>query len=173
MAADPTKLAPPAVTSLRAQTAGVMERSLSEDIREEREELREAAEQTLNVIVDLNLDGTIRWVSPSWVDVIGTQADDVQGTSIAEVVVSEPTTIFTDVVESMQKDDSRSQFIRFAVKLGPLSQLLSLEDIKEPEAETEPQVVDLEAQGIMVHDGGSGGGSHVGYACFPPSHTLG
>lgn len=164
---DPNRLAPPAVLSLRAQTAGVMERSLSEDIREEREELREAAEQTLNVIVDLNLDGTIRWVSPSWVDVLGTPSDTVQGTAIADIVVSEPTTIFTDVVESMQKDDSRSQFIRFSVKLGPLSKLLNLETIKEPEAEIESQVVDLEAQGIMVYDGASGGESHTMWMIRP------
>lgn len=172
MDTDTTKPAPQAVTSLRAQTAGVMERSLSQDIREEREDLREAAEQTLNVIVDLNLNGSIRWVSPSWVDVIGTQAEDVTGTPIADVVVSEPTTIFTDVVESMKQDDSRSQFIRFSVKLGPLSKLLApeadrtaVQECQEnpPESESEPevQVCDLEAQGIMVHD--SNGGSHVRY----------
>ena len=50
-------LAPPAVSQLRAQAGGQMERSLSADIREEREDLREAAEQTLNVIMDLSLDG--------------------------------------------------------------------------------------------------------------------
>lgn len=187
MDTDPTMLAPPAVTSLRAQTAGVMERTLSQDIREEREDLREAAEQTLNVIVDLNLDGTIRWVSPSWVDVIGTEAEDLQGTPISDVVVSEPTTIFTDVVESMKEDDSRSQFIRFSVKLGPLSKLLVIEedvgdaqggeketevgtDIETPpgpetgtsvetKLEAQEQMVDLEAQGIMVHD--TGRESHV------------
>lgn len=190
MDTDPTtKLAPPAVTSLRAQ-AGVMERTLSQDIREEREDLREAAEQTLNVIVDLNLDGTIRWVSPSWVDVIGTQAEELQGKPISDVVVSEPTTIFTDVVESMKGDDSRSQFIRFSVKLGPLSKLLSEDAPVEPrsthenrelgtgtisqpgqegessvgaeletELEADPREVYLEAQGIMVHD--TGGESHV------------
>lgn len=186
MDADPTaQLAPPAVTSLRAQ-AGVMERTFTQDIREEREDLREAAEQTLNVIVDLNLDGTIRWVSPSWVDVIGTQADELQGKPISDVVVSEPTTIFTDVVESMQSDDSRSQFVRFSVRLGPLSKLLSEETPgeaqcnqenglsgteaisqlgqegdanAEAESEAPPQEVYLEAQGIMVHD--TGGESHV------------
>lgn len=186
MDTDPNRLAPPAVTSLRAHAAGVMERSLTQDIREEREDLREAAEQTLNVIVDLNLDGTIRWVSPSWVDVIGTQAEDLHGKPISDVVVSEPTTIFTDVVESMKEDDSRSQFIRFSVKLGTLSKLLTPEepldtqqsqegDSNEPDEESQPtedvpaddvavaepeaQVVDLEAQGIMVHD--TGGESHV------------
>lgn len=183
MDTDPNvKLAPPAVASLRAQ-AGVMERTLSQDIREEREDLREAAEQTLNVIVDLNLDGTIRWVSPSWVDVIGTQAEELQGKPISDVVVSEPTTIFTDVVESMKGDDSRSQFVRFSVRLGPLSKLLtghahsevqsSQEDDEgadpqpKPDGasgaaiglQTQPTEVYLEAQGIMVHD--TGGESHV------------
>jgi serine/threonine-protein kinase RIM15 len=72
-------LAPPAVSQLRAQAGGQMERSLSADIREEREDLREAAEQTLNVIMDLSLDGRIRWVSPSWTDVIGTTLESVKG----------------------------------------------------------------------------------------------
>lgn len=189
MDTDPVKLAPAAVTSLRAQ-AGLMERSLTQDIREEREDLKEAAEQTLNVIVDLNLDGTIRWVSPSWVDVIGTQVEDLQGKPISDVVVSEPTTIFTDVVESMMGDDSRSQFVRFSVRLGSLSKLLEpeqapQEDLDTPQGENatadassqsglevgpnvdvqteaETEVVHLEAQGIMVHD--SGGESHV--SCY-------
>lgn len=186
MDTEPTKLAPPAVTSLRGQTAGVMERTLSQDIREEGKELKEAAEKTLNVIVDINLNGTVRWVSPSWVDVIGTSPDDVQGKPISDVVVSEPTTIFTDVVDSMKGDDSRSQFIRFSARLGPKSRLLAPSDgsldaqneenheastqtITAPdvspsvEPEIDPytlgQIVDLEAQGIMVHD--TGGESHV------------
>jgi hypothetical protein len=32
----------------------------------EREDLKEAAEQTLNIIVDMDLEGCIKWVSPSW-----------------------------------------------------------------------------------------------------------
>ena len=150
----PNTLAPPAVASLRAGAAP-MERSLSEDIREEREELREAAEQTLNVILDLNLNGTIRWVSPSWVDVIGTQPDSVTGTAIADLIVSDNKTIFAEIVESMKKDDSRSQIIRFAIRRGPLSRLMPLEIGKEDDD------IDLEAQGIMVYDTASGGESHV------------
>ncbi|KAK4240333.1 hypothetical protein C8A03DRAFT_31559 [Achaetomium macrosporum] len=156
--AAPNLLAPPAVTSLRAAP---MERSLSEDIREEREELREAAEQTLNVILDLNNDGTIRWVSPSWVDVIGTQPDSVVGTPIADLIVSDNPNIFSEVVEGMTQDDRRSQFIRFAVKLGPLSKLLPPEMVKDPKETVEPIVVDLEAQGIMVYSGPSAGESHT------------
>ncbi|KAK3694110.1 hypothetical protein B0T22DRAFT_62120 [Podospora appendiculata] len=165
---EPNMLAPPAVTSLRAG-AGAMQRSLSEDIREEREELREAAEQTLNVILDLNLDGTIRWVSPSWVDVVGTQPDSVAGTAIADLVVGENKTIFTDTIQRMEKDDSRSQFIRFAAKLGPLSKLLPLDSINDLDECTQPQsaIVDLEAQGIMVYDGASGGESHTMWMIRP------
>ena len=158
----PNMLAPPAVASLRA---GPMERSLSEGIREEREELREAAEQTLNVIMDLNIDGTIRWVSPSWVDVIGTQPDSVVGTPIADLIVSDNSNIFSEVVQSMTQDDRRSQFIRFAVKLGPLSKLIPLDMLNGPEDPAQPVVIDLEAQGIMVYSGASGGESHVSF-CY-------
>jgi serine/threonine-protein kinase RIM15 len=164
----PNMLAPPAVSSLRA---AAMERSLSEDIREEREDLREAAEQTLNVILDLNIDGTIRWVSPSWVDVIGTQPDSVIGTPIADLIVSDNPNIFTEVVESMAQDDRRSQFIRFAVKLGPLSKLLPPDMLAVGDESAPPAIMDLEAQGIMVYSGPSGGESHVSFV-LPSAMTI-
>ncbi|KAI0016461.1 hypothetical protein F4780DRAFT_682476 [Xylariomycetidae sp. FL0641] len=166
---DTPTLAPPAVSALRAQAAGsAMSRSLSEDIREEREELREAAEQTMNVIVDLNLDGTIRWVSPSWVDVIGTQPDSVEGTPIADLIISEDKAAFSEAIDSMKKDDSRSQYFRFTVYLGPLSHLYPADTIKEPEmASNEPVTVELEAQGIMVYDRSTGGESHTMWMIRP------
>jgi hypothetical protein len=40
-------------------------------MRAEKEDLKEAAEESYNVIMDLNLDGRVRWVSPSWDTVIG------------------------------------------------------------------------------------------------------
>lgn len=140
-----------------------MERSFSEDIRDEREELRKVAEQTLNVILDLNLDGTIRWVSPSWTEVIGTQPDSVKGTPISDLLVGDNKNVFSDMVEVMRSDDSRSQRVRFSVNMGPLSKLLSLDDLQDPESETaqEPQSIEMEAQGIMVYDVVSGGESHV------------
>lgn len=154
-------LAPPAVASLRAQQTTAMERSLSQDIREEREELREAAEQTLNTIVDLNLDGTIKWVSPSWTDVVGTQFETVNGLPISDLIVSDNKNVFTEVVESMKKDDSRSHRVRFTVQLGPLSKLLPIVDLEQDPENKPSHIVDLEAQGIMVYDSVSGGESHV------------
>jgi serine/threonine-protein kinase RIM15 len=160
-------LAPPVVTQLRAQAGGQMERSLSADIREEREDLREAAEQTLNVIMDLSLEGIIRWVSPSWADVIGTTLESVQGKPIQDILVGDNKGVFTEVVESMKKDDSRSQIVRFTVQLGSASKLAPLEvpdDLKEggsDGAEAREPTLDLEGQGIMVYDRSSGGESHV------------
>lgn len=165
-------LAPPVVSQLRAQAAGsAMERSLSADIREEREDLREAAEQTLNVIMDLSLDGNIRWVSPSWENVIGTTLDSVQGKPIKDLLLGDDKEVFTEVVESMKKDDSRSQIIRFSVQLGSASKLLPIdvpEDVKEGDepVEKEPATIDLEGQGIMVYDRSSGGESHVSLFSF-------
>lgn len=166
-------LAPPVVTQLRAQAGGQMERSLSADIREEREDLREAAEQTLNVIMDLSLEGVIRWVSPSWVDVIGTTLESVQGKPIQDILIGDNRNVFIEVVESMKKDDSRSQIIRFTVQSGPESKLAPLEVPEELKgstgegtgegvgAEARQPTIDLEGQGIMVYDRSSGGDSHV------------
>lgn len=133
-------------------------------MREERDQFREIVEQTLNVIIDLNLDGTIKWVSPSWVDVIGTQPESVQGQPLSDIIVSDNKGVFPEVVESMKKDDTRSHRVRFAVALGPLSKLLSLDNVQDGVESAEPQVIDLEAQGIMVYDGTSGGESHVSRA---------
>jgi serine/threonine-protein kinase RIM15 len=164
-------LSPPFLSQLRAQAAGTpMERSLSADIREEREDLREAAEQTLNVIMDLSLDGRIRWVSPSWTDVIGTTPESVQGKQIVDILIGDNKEVFSEVVESMKKDDSRSQIVRFAVQLGPASKLASIDAAATEPTEGgdasihEPETIDLEGQGIMVYDRSSGGESHV---CSP------
>lgn len=154
-------LAPPAVAHLRAQGGGKMERSISQDIREEREELREAAEQSLNVIVDLGDDGLVRWVSPSWVDVIGTPPHSVEGKPIASLIVSDNKSVFSEVADSMKKDDSRSQMIRISMEMGELSQFLPVDQVES--AEKNRPVLDLEAQGIMVYDkdeNGNTGESH-------------
>ena len=160
----------PAVAHLRAEAAP-MERTLSQDMREEREDLKEAAEQTLNVIMDLSPEGKIKWVSASWEDVIGTDPGEVTGKPIEELILDENKGMFKDAVESMSKDDTKSQIIRFRVALGPASKLLPV-PLDETEQENAPQdlnsrleegygTIDLEGQGIMVFDRRSGGESHV------------
>lgn len=158
-------LAPQAISHLRAQAGGALERSMSADIREEREDLREAAEQTLNVIMDLGLDGSIRWVSPSWEDVIGTPSETVTGVHISELLLSDDKNVFSDIVELMKKDDSHSQIIRFSMQLGPSSKLApsllhsdnDIGDDLQDGSNKAATTIDLEAQGIMVYDRSSGG----------------
>ncbi|PGH14654.1 AGC protein kinase [Polytolypa hystricis UAMH7299] len=195
-------LALPAVTALKQEAARdlsparsqPMTRTISEDIREERKDLKEAAEQTLNVIVDLDLDGRIKWVSPSWREVIGTPIEDVEGHRIADLVLDDKD-VFERAVESMREDDSRSRIVRFAVKTGPESVFRqvsppgsvagdhepSTAGVQEEEAEEEDgeerrareqregEVLNLEGQGIMVFDRSTGGESHTMWMLRPSS----
>jgi len=167
-------LAPPAVTAIRQEhdgSRGVMELTNTPDMRAERDDLKEAAEQSLNVIVHLALDGTIRWASSSWTNVVGTPVDSVKDKPIADLVLSNKDG-FANAVESMKKDDSKSRIIRFQVKLGGLSVLKQnirkneerpqKDDAGEDDtAPEEEQVLNLEGQGIMVYDRSSGEDSHV------------
>jgi serine/threonine-protein kinase RIM15 len=190
-------LAPPTVAALReeARTPShhrvAIDRSYSEDIRAEREDLKEAAEETLNVIVDLGLDGYIKWVSPSWRQVVGTDPESVEGKVISDVLCSNKS-CFQDAIKSMKEDDSRSRFIRFSVVMGPDSVLKSSikessctikddnshregESNKTPaddeqneqptdtKEEKEEDVLDMEAQGIMIYDRSGDGEGHVSY----------
>ncbi|KAE9967488.1 hypothetical protein BLS_006343 [Venturia inaequalis] len=174
-------LVPPAITALRQSVAGDgiykgrMERSISEDFRVEREELKEAAEHSQNVILDLGLDGLVRFVSPSWQDLVGTTPESVQGKPIVDLLV-ENKNVFQEGVASLQKDDSKSQIIRFTIPLGPLSALRRKSSRKESadedqaEAQDEQEqesTINLEAQGIMIYDRASGGASHTMWMIRP------
>lgn len=174
-------LTPPAVTALRQEARSVdpkkhpvMRTSSSDNMREEREDLREAAEQTLNVIVDLDLDGRVKWVSPSWKQVVGTAPDTIEGQMISDVVVDNKSA-FCDAIESLKEDDSRSRFIRVSMQLGPDSVLKyspepkpeqadGTNDVEEPSPESEEHgshILNLEGQGIMVYDRTTEGVAHV------------
>lgn len=148
-----------------------MTRTDSMNIRDEREDLKQAAEHSLNVILDLGLDGIIQWVSPSWKDVIGTPSDAMKGQPIAHLLISDKDA-FARAVESMRKDDSRSQIVRFQVHMGG-SSVLRLRSAEGGDglaennnqdglpADDDDQILALEGQGIMVYDRASGSESHV------------
>ncbi|KAJ5900090.1 hypothetical protein N7495_004834 [Penicillium taxi] len=176
---NPQFLAPPAVTALRQEARNInpkLTRSPSENIREEREDLKEAAEQTLNVIVDLDLEGRIKWVSPSWRQVVGTPPKSVEGRMISEILLDNKD-VFRDAIDAMVEDDSRSRFIRLAVQMGPDSVLKyapepqpidsaggneeAFENTEEAsqsedkgvlEDGVKQDVLNMEGQGIMVYD---------------------
>jgi serine/threonine-protein kinase RIM15 len=177
----PTMLAPPAVTALKQEAAGSgshrqdMQRTISQDMREEREDLKEAAEHSLNIIMDLDLEGKIRYVSPSWKDVIGSLPREVAGKPVLDIIYGGAEG-FAETIESVRKYDSRSHIARFTVRLGPHSILRkrrsrhAAAEGQEPTSasptqdtfEDEEQLLNLEAQGIMVYDRTTGAESHVG-----------
>ena len=185
----------PAVTALRQEardsnpsSPAPMQRTLSEDMREQCEDLKEAAEQTLNVVMDLDMEGRINWVSPSWKEIIGTEGEAAEGKLIRDLILDNQTA-FEEAVENLTRDDSRSHIVRFSMKIGPDSvfwrEPSNTEVDEEPlpgdQSEEAPEssqnqkenVLSLEAQGIMVYEQASGGGGHVSTPpCWNSSSTL-
>ncbi|CAO2656596.1 Nn.00g053990.m01.CDS01 [Neocucurbitaria sp. VM-36] len=183
--ARPTTLAPPAVTALKQEAAGSnnqrvnMERTVSQDMRDEREDLKEAAEHSLNVIMDLDLEGKIRYVSPSWKDIVGSLPEEVTGKPVLDIIYA-GADVFAETIESVRKYDSRSHIARFSVRLGPHSILRkrrskpSVVDGQESDPlspteqlDEEEHILNLEAQGIMVYDRTTGAESHTMWMVRP------
>ncbi|KAL5114758.1 rim15, signal transduction response regulator [Pleosporales sp. CAS-2024a] len=182
----PPTLLPPAVAALKHAAAGAtnhrqaMERSVSQDMRNERDDLKEAAEHSLNVIMDLDLENRIRYVTPQWKDVIGSAPDDVVGKPVMDIVYG-GADAFYDTIESVKKYDSRSHMVRFTVRMGPHSVLRkrparpAADDTPEQQPPPKPlddlgqeeQVLSLEAQGIIIFDRTTGAESHTMWMIRP------
>ena len=141
-----------------------MERSFSQDIQEGSQELKEAAEQTRNIILDLSLDGIIRWVSPSWADVLGTQLETVKGKPIREFIHDNPD-VFDSALAALKSNDQKSQFVKFAVEIGASSDLQPMLRNRATTGndDVEKRILELDAQGIMVYDRANGSDPHVSY----------
>ena len=174
----PKFLLPPSLAAIRSgepakagAIRGRMKRSTTGDMQEEGKDLREAAEQTLNVILDVDLDGQIRWVSPSWQDVVGTSPESIQGKPVSDILLDDDKLVFSDAIGELKKDVSGSKIIHFPTLMGERSVFKPPEEAKGKEdlAETAEedgapdQIINLEAQGIMIYDRSSGAESHVSY----------
>ncbi|EME49790.1 hypothetical protein DOTSEDRAFT_68549 [Dothistroma septosporum NZE10] len=189
---SPASLVPPAIAALKDEAAvegsdrGHMLRTISMDIREEREDLKKAAEQSLNAILELDLEGRVRWVSPSWEDVTGSAPSSVIGKPIAELLADDDS-IFADCLDAIRKDDSKSRVVRFSIKIAsdiryedarsaddktPVEPKAGVDSLPESgkTAEVQPaeeEDVELEAQGIMVYDRSTGEESHTMWMIKP------
>ncbi|KAG8631740.1 hypothetical protein KVT40_000880 [Elsinoe batatas] len=180
-------LVPPVVAALKEEanedlaTRGHMKRSVSQDIREEREDLKRAAEQSVNAIMDLNLDGAIRWLSPSWEQLTGIAPDTLKDKKISQIISSDHKTIFTDAIEAMRRDDTKSRIIRFHVPCTRRPRTAVQDSTEQndpgngkmneepmtPQDDDVPLEVGLEAQGIMVYDRSTGEESHTMWMIKP------
>ncbi|KAF2480481.1 hypothetical protein BDY17DRAFT_284340 [Neohortaea acidophila] len=169
-------LAPPGNTSSKEQhdtDQTHMLRTISMDIREEREHLKKVAEQSMNAILELELDGKVKWASASWKDVTGKSGSEILGKNIADVLVGSEN-VFAECVESMRNDDSKSRIVRFSVMgkspqppADDLTQETALTPENAAEKEPEDETIDLEAQGIMVYDRQTGQESHTMWMVRP------
>ena len=157
-----------------------MERSFSRDIQEGSQDLKEAAEQTRNIILDLSLDGVVRWVSPSWTDVVGTELEAVKGHPISSFISDNPN-VFESAIAVLKSNDSKSQFVKFAIKIGRSSNLGPMlptgnaakeENENSARLEDNMHVLELEGQGIMVYDRTSGGESHTMWMLQPATAPI-
>lgn len=190
----PAALAPAAVTALRTEASNEHDerahvlRTISMDIREEREDLKKAAEQSMNAILELDLQGNVRWLSASWQDLTGWSPSDVVGLPIA-TILDDARNWFADCLEVMRKDDSKSHFVRFCVR-GPNDDETGSSDGKTPveprpgqdtlpdsqteeaqrpgaEKTTTCEGIELEAQGIIVYERSTGQESHTMWMVKP------
>ncbi|KAK5117715.1 hypothetical protein LTR62_005139 [Meristemomyces frigidus] len=209
-------LAIPALVALRNETGKdnlgrtEMERTISMDIREERDDLKRAAEQATNAILELGLDHTVKWVSPSWQDLTGMPVEDVMGKPIADLI-ADSNGVFAECIEDIRKDDSKSRRVRFAVKIPvpvtsedgmdagghPIAESkesffvsapqsaggrsktqstdIGISALQEAEASApteedqlqDRQIIEFEAQGIMVYDRTTGEESHTMWMIKP------
>ncbi|KAK5072638.1 rim15, signal transduction response regulator [Lithohypha guttulata] len=160
----------------------MMERSLSQDIQEGTRELKDAAEQTRNIILDLSLDGIVRWVSPSWTDVVGTQLENVKGKPISQYIQGDKD-VFTKAITALKSNDSKSQYVKFAITtsesgaLGPMLDVQSSQSEKSLEdgqnnTRDEQVLLELEGQGIMVWDRATGGETHTMWMLQPAAEPI-
>lgn len=151
----------------------MMERSFSQDIQEGTQELKDAAEQSRNIILDLGLDGIIRWVSPSWTDVVGTHLESVKGKPISQFIHDDPSA-FEKAVVALQSNDSKSQYVKFSIALTSTSTLHPMLESQSAPSQTEDgkRLLQLEGQGIMVWDRTTGGGSHTMWMLQPAAEHI-
>jgi len=157
-----------------------MERSFSQDIQEGTRELKDAAEQTRNIILDLSLDGVIRWVSPSWTDVVGTQLEAVKGKPISQYVEGDKE-VFERAIKALQTNDSKSQFVKFTIETTPTSDMAPMLEVHTRSADKDEEhaanhdgkvLLELEGQGIMVWDRTTGGESHTMWMLQPAAEPI-
>ncbi|KAF3919584.1 hypothetical protein ABW20_dc0103271 [Dactylellina cionopaga] len=155
---------------------GAMTRSMSVTMKAEKDDLKEAARDTFNVVVDLNLNGNVRWASSSWQDVIGTPCESIQGKPISSILY-ENTDCFQRAIEAMKHDDTKSYKIRFSAVIGSLSAFAQdpimkaiaaeKEGFRPEEVDETSSILDMEGQGILVFDRGDGQASHTMWVIRP------
>lgn len=84
------------------------------------DDLQDASKQSENVVLELALGGTIRYLSSSWQDITGYPASDLINTNISLIIIGDANDreVFVKAAEAMTSDES-SYRVRFLTSHRP------------------------------------------------------
>ncbi|ORY82673.1 hypothetical protein BCR37DRAFT_392874 [Protomyces lactucae-debilis] len=140
--------------------------SEDEKLHGENIDLNRAANETRSIIVELSLEGSVRWISPSWQDLIGTDPQSLYDRPISETLADEDKTCFSRATAQLIEDDSRSVRITFWLALPADSvdhriPRLESDDFTISLSAPLPEALEVDATGILIHDRSSGQPTHT------------
>ncbi|BFZ54873.1 rim15, signal transduction response regulator [Savitreella phatthalungensis] len=137
----------PEDTSLDSSSEGESE---DEVLKLERSRLIAAAtHRSRSVIVEIALDNTVSWVSPSWLDIIGESPAGLVGQPISTRIAGAQEDLFAAATDSLLRDGTKSARLRFWLSLTQTS------------SSGLPQALEIDSHGILIHDRTSGEPSHT------------
>lgn len=105
---------------LNTDNAEPLQNDESSDLDLLQEDLQNASKQSENVVLELALDGTVRYLSYSWQDITGYPASDLINTNISQIIIGETNDreVFVKAAEAMSSDES-SYRVRFLTSRRP------------------------------------------------------
>ncbi|TFY83938.1 hypothetical protein EWM64_g55 [Hericium alpestre] len=117
----------------------------------ERLRLQAETAQNRNIVLELSLDGDhLTWVNYAWNIVVGSDPDELQGTSLSALLAPQDANVFREATQRLQDDDSHTVEVRFHLQVIP-------EDERDPDNLYQF----MEAKGmLMIREDGQ------------PSHTM-
>ncbi|SCU83437.1 LADA_0C11452g1_1 [Lachancea dasiensis] len=123
------------------------------------EYLKVATDTSASILLELNMDGRVRYLSSIWKEIVGIESNEVVGQMISEILVGseQDRSVFQRATDLMIAQDC-SYRVRFLVEAGhPNDSTSSSTDLSGTEhpdvSAVNPSVIELEAQGIVIFDG--------------------
>ncbi|KAG8936033.1 hypothetical protein FRC02_004945 [Tulasnella sp. 418] len=88
------------------------------------EKLREQAEhaQTSNIVMEISLDSEqIMWANEAWLDVVGTNPEDLLGTAMSDLLLPADADVFKEAIRQLRDDASHTVEVHFKMRVdsGP------------------------------------------------------
>ncbi|KAF7723673.1 hypothetical protein EC973_001764 [Apophysomyces ossiformis] len=118
---------------------------------DESAKLQQEAERVQNstIVMELDLLSTaVRYLSPVWIKVIGTDPQTVMGNSVSEVLLGDDQDVFTIATKELLADDSQTVEVQFTVS-------------------TADESMDMEGKGMLMYDRVTGEPSHTMWVIKP------